>query len=82
MLIKMTRTIDSAEDLRDGVDMPLILYLLYKNIITMTEYKKLKADHDTRCDCAHPTDIKLSFHEVIKIFQDMNKLIFCNSKLK
>jgi len=79
---KIGKVVDSQEDLKDGIDMPLILFLLHKTNISMTEYKKLKADHDTRCDCAHPTDIKLSFHEVIKIFQDMYKLIFCNSKLK
>lgn len=68
--------IDTIEDVRDGKDMTLILYLLYKSTITMSQYKKLKADYDTRCDCAHPTDIELSFHEVVKIFENIYSLIF------
>ncbi|MGD1046690.1 MAG: ParB N-terminal domain-containing protein [Bacteroidota bacterium] len=71
----------TIDDLRNGIDMPFILWLLNQNVISMTEFKKLKADYDTRCDCAHPTDIKLNFHEVIKIFNNVHRLIFANIKL-
>lgn len=71
----------TIDDLKNGIDMPLILWLLNQNIISMTEYKKLKADYDTRCDCAHPTDIKLNFYEVMKIFNNIYKLIFANTEL-
>lgn len=68
--------VDTSDDLRDGKDMILVLYLLYKKIITLPQYKKLKADYDTRCDCAHPTSIDLSPNDVIKIFEDVYSLLF------
>ena len=80
ILTKSGKT-SSVEDLKTGVDMPLVLWLLNQNKISMTEYKKLKADYDTRCDCAHPTDIQLSFHEVMKVFNDVYKLFFVNTNL-
>ncbi|MDD5015812.1 MAG: ParB/RepB/Spo0J family partition protein [Atribacterota bacterium] len=73
--------IASADDLRDGKDWQSIYYMLYKKIITTTELNKLKTAYSTRCDCAHPTDIKLSPNEVITIYDNVFKLIFTNSKL-
>jgi len=73
--------IASGDDLRDGKDWQLLYYLLYKKIISKTELNKLKTAYNTRCDCAHPTDINLSISEVITIHENIFKLIFTNSKL-
>jgi len=79
---KNYKTNISAEDeLRDGKDWQLLYYMLYKKIISKTELNKLKAAYDTRCDCAHPTDLKLSPNEVITIFDNIYRLLFANSKL-
>lgn len=69
------------DDLRDGNDWQLLLYLLYKKIITTTQFDKLKADYKTRCNCAHPTDIDLSSNEVIVIYNNVFNLLFNNSKM-
>jgi len=71
----------TEDDLRDGKDRQLLLYLLYKKIITRTEDNKLRNCYITRCDCAHPTDIKLNIHEVTSIFENIYKLFFNNPKL-
>jgi ParB/RepB/Spo0J family partition protein len=73
--------IASSDDLRDGKDWQLLYYILYKKIISKTELNKLKTAYNTRCDCAHPTDVKLSPNEVITIYDNIFKLIFTNSKL-
>jgi len=73
--------ISGEEDLRDGRDYQLLFYLLYKNIITKTQYNKLKGCYTTRCDCAHPTDINLSLNEAMAIFDNVYQLIFLNKKL-
>lgn len=73
--------ISSADDLRDGKDWQLLYYMLYKKIISKTELNKLKTAYSTRCDCAHPTDVKLSPNEVITIYDNIFRLLFTNSKL-
>jgi ParB/RepB/Spo0J family partition protein len=75
------QNINSADDLRDGKDWQLLFYLLYKKIISKTELNKLKTAYNTRCDCAHPTDVKLSPNEVITIYDNIFRLFFTNSKL-
>lgn len=74
-------TISGEDDLRDGRDYQLLLYLLYKKLISKTQYNKLKSCYTTRCDCAHPTDIKLSPNEAIIIFDNIYQLIFSNEPL-
>ena len=49
-------------------DIQLLCYLFFKGIITDTEFKKMRANYDRRCDCAHPTDITLTDNEVVAIF--------------
>lgn len=80
--IAKMKSISIEEDLRNGVDMPLIVWLLSQKMISAPEYKKLKADFDKRCDCAHPTNIELSPNEVITVFEDIYKLIFANSNMQ
>lgn len=73
----------TVDDIRlNGNDRQLLSYLLYKNFITITGCKKLFANYDKRCDCAHPTDIKLSPNEVIALFENVYDLILNNSNLK
>ena len=73
----------SIEEIREAAkDMQLICYLGFEEIITPSDFKKLKAHYDTRNDCAHPTSLKLSMSEVIVIFENMYKLILDNPKLK
>ncbi len=69
------------DDLRDGRDYQLLFYLLHKKLISKTQYNKLKGCYTTRCDCAHPTDIKLSLNEAITVFDNVYQLIFSNKKL-
>jgi ParB/RepB/Spo0J family partition protein len=72
----------SIEDIRlHSNDRQLLCYLFYKKIITETECKKLLASYSTRCDCAHPTDIKLSPNEAISIFENIHDLILSNINL-
>ncbi len=73
--------ISSADDLRDGKDWQLLYYILYKKIISKTELNKLKTAYNTRCDCAHPTEVRLSPNEVIAIYDNVFRLLFTNSKL-
>lgn len=80
--IKNYRTdISGEDDLRDGRDYQLLFYLLHKKLISKTQYNKLKNCYTTRCDCAHPTDIKLSLNEAITVFDNIYQLIFSNKKL-
>ena len=80
--IKNYKTNISTEDeLRDGKDWQLLYYMLYKKIISKTELNKLKTAYNTRCDCAHPTDVKLSPNEAITIFDNIYRLLFTNLKL-
>ena len=69
-------------DLRDGKDWQMLYFLLYKNFISTTELNKLKTAYNTRCDCAHPTDVDVSLDEAIAIFSNVHKLFFANKKLK
>lgn len=73
--------ISGEDDLRDGRDYQLLFYLLHKKLISKTQYNKLKGCYTTRCDCAHPTDIKLSPNEAITIFDNIYQLIFSNKTL-
>ena len=73
--------ISGEDDLRDGRDYQLLFYLLHKKLISKTQYNKLKGCYTTRCDCAHPTDIKLSPNEAIIIFDNIYQLIFSNKTL-
>lgn len=73
--------ISGEDDLRDGRDYQLLFYLLHKKLISKTQYNKLKGCYTTRCDCAHPTDIKLSINEAITVFDNVYQLIFSNKKL-
>jgi ParB/RepB/Spo0J family partition protein len=75
--------VQSLDEVREASkDMQLLCFLGYQNIITHSDFKKLKAHYDTRNDCAHPTSIKLTMSEVIVIFENVNKLILDNDKLK
>ena len=72
----------TVEDIRvNSNDIQLLCYLVFKGIITSTQFNKLQANYKTRCDCAHPTDIDLSPNETISIFENIYNLIFNNPKL-
>jgi len=73
--------ISGEDDLRDGRDYQLLFYLLHKKLISKTQYNKLKGCYTTKCDCAHPTDIKLNLNEAIAIFDNVYQLIFSNKRL-
>ena len=80
--LKIYKTgISGEDDLRDGRDYQLLFYLLHKKLISKTQYNKLKSCYTMRCDCAHPTDIKLSLNEAIAVFDNVHQLIFSNKKL-
>lgn len=73
----------SVDEIRlNSNDRHLLSFLLYKDFITITGCKKLLANYDKRCDCAHPTDIKLSPNEVIALFENVYDLILNNSNLQ
>ncbi len=63
-------------------DRQLLCYICYKKFITVPEFKKLKNNYDTRCDCAHPTSILLKPNEIIVIFENVYSLLLNNPKLK
>lgn len=63
-------------------DMQLFCYLFYKKIISDTQFKKMKANYDKRCDCAHPTDITLTNNEIVAIFENALAYIFANKALQ
>lgn len=70
------------EDLRDGKDVQLLLFLLHENNITRAEYNELIGDYRRRCDSAHPTAIILKPAKVIGMFEDIYDSIFHNTKVK
>lgn len=73
----------SIDEIRvNSNDRQLLSYIYFKNLISETQCKKLLANYNTRCDCAHPTDIKLSPNEVISVFDNIHDLIFSNKTLK
>lgn len=63
-------------------DRQLICFVYYKKFIKESECKKLLSIYNTRCDCAHPTDIKLSPNEGVSIFDNIHDLIFSNANLR
>jgi hypothetical protein len=70
------------EQIRENCnDRQLLSYLVYKNFLSMPEFKKLKGNYDTRNDCAHPTEITLSPNEIVVIFENVHNLILNNKKL-
>lgn len=72
----------SIEEVRvSSNDRQLLCYLFYQSFISETACKKLLANYNTRCDCAHPTDIELSPNEVVSLFDNIYELIFCNTNL-
>lgn len=72
-----------VQDVRENSnDRQLLCYICNRNIIGVTDFKKLKKDYDTRNDCAHPTDISLSPNEILVIFEDVYNLLLNNTKLK
>ena len=71
------------QDIRENSnDRQTLCYICYKDIISVTDFKKLKKDYDTRNDCAHPTSISLSPNEIIVIFEDVYNLLLNNRRLK
>ncbi len=73
----------TIEDIKESAkDMQLLCYLCFENIITLPQFKRLKAHYDTRNDCAHPTSLKLCMNEVLTIFEHLTSFIFSNPKLK
>jgi ParB/RepB/Spo0J family partition protein len=71
------------ESVRENAnDRQLLSYLFYKGIISRTEFNKLHANYRTRCDCAHPTDIRLKVNEVLSIFENIYDLVLNNKKLR
>jgi len=66
---------------QDPKDIQLLCYLYYRNIITESQFKKMKGNYDKRCDCAHPTDITLTDNEVVAIFENALDYIFANKSL-
>ncbi|HRY28398.1 MAG TPA: ParB N-terminal domain-containing protein [Elusimicrobiota bacterium] len=76
------RKVSDEDGLRDGNDYQLLNYLLYEKIIHMADYKQLKSAYDTRCDCAHPTNIDLKVNRVLTIFEEICNHIFLNKSIK
>lgn len=74
--------VSTEEDLRDGRDFQLLLFLLHGVMISKAEFNELKGDYQRRCDCAHPTDIVLKVAKVISMFEDIFDSIFNNLKIK
>ncbi len=63
-------------------DLHLLCYLVYKKILTVTQFNALRGNYQTRCDCAHPTDIKLSPNNAITIFENIYNYVLTNGKLR
>ncbi len=63
-------------------DRQLLSYLVYEKTVSTTEFNKLHSNYKTRCDCAHPTDIKLKTNEILAIFENVYDLILNNRKLQ
>lgn len=77
---KNVTDIDSIRE--NSNDRHLLSYLVYEKIISTTEFNKLHSNYKTRCDCAHPTDIKLKVNEILSIFENVYDLILNNRKLQ
>ena len=77
---KNATDIDSIRE--NSNDRHLLSYLFYEQIISATEFNKLHSNYKTRCDCAHPTDIKLNVNEILSIFENVYDLILNNSNLQ
>lgn len=76
-------TASNIEDIRhSSKDIQLLCFLTFKNIITESQFKKLKANYDTRNDCAHPTTIDLKVNETVAIFENVLDLLINNPLLK
>jgi len=77
------RNISTADDLRVlSNDIQLLCYLVYRNIITVTQFNALRGNYQTRCDCAHPTDVELSPNTTLSIFENIYNYILFNANLK
>ncbi|MEK7198845.1 MAG: ParB N-terminal domain-containing protein [Bacteroidota bacterium] len=74
---KNAETIDEVRV--NSNDRHLFSYLYHKEVIGETDCKKLFANYDTRCACAHPTDITLPPNDVISIFDNIYNLVFTNN---
>ena len=77
------KNITDIESIRENSnDKHLLSYLFYEQIISTTEFNKLHSNYKTRCDCAHPTDIKLKVNEILSIFENVYDLILNNRNLQ
>jgi len=77
------KNVTDIESIRENSnDRHLLSYLVYEKIISTTEFNKLHSNYKTRCDCAHPTDIKLNVNEILSIFENVYDLILNNRKLQ
>lgn len=77
------KNVIDIESIRENSnDRHLLSYLVYEKIISTTEFNKLHSNYKTRCDCAHPTDIKLKVNEILSIFENVYDLILNNRKLQ
>lgn len=77
------RNVTDIDDIRENCnDRQLLCYICYKKFIDVTQFKKLKHNYDTRNDCAHPTSICLTPHEIIVIFENVYNLLLNKSNLK
>ncbi len=71
------------QDIRENSnDRQILCYICYKDIVSVTDFRKLKKDYETRNDCAHPTSISLSPNEIIVIFEDVYNLLLNNTRLR
>jgi hypothetical protein len=59
-----------------------LCYITFKKHIDETQFKKLKANLDTRNDCGHPTPIDLKPNETIAIFENIYDFILNNQNFK
>lgn len=77
------KNVTDIESIRENSnDRHLLSYLAYEKIVSTTEFNKLHSSYKTRCDCAHPTDIKLKVNEILSIFENVYDLILNNRKLQ
>jgi len=77
------KPITDIEEIRiASQDLQIICYLYYLGIINKTQCDKLRLNYQTRCNCAHPTEIELSPNGVIDLFEIIFEYIFNNPKLK
>ncbi len=77
------KNVTNVESIQENSnDRHLLSYLAYEKIVSTTEFNKLHSSYKTRCDCAHPTDIKLKVNEILSIFENVYDLILNNEKLQ